>query len=237
MNNRIILGDCLQVMETLPTASIDHIICDLPFYGVIDDDWDNQWKTEKDYLDWCRNIFIQYKRLLKPHSNIFLFTSRQYNRKICTILDELFIEKRIIIWARKRNFNNTRGRALASGYEPISFYSNGDNSIFNNIKIKPASDRKEYTTGILKDGITLSDVWSDIPALPHNHKEKVAHSTQKPLALIERIVSIGTNPGDLILDNCLGSGTTAVACKNLQRDYIGIESNADYYELALRRLL
>ena len=69
--------------------------------------------------------------------NIIVFTSRQYNRHICNILDDLgLIEKRIIIWARKRGFNNTRGKALASGYEPICYYSKTDNGTFNNIKVK-----------------------------------------------------------------------------------------------------
>jgi len=191
--NKVINGDCLEVMKQIPDKYVDHIICDLPFYGVVKDDWDNQWKDEIEYIEWCRQVIIQYKRVIKDNGNLFLFTGRQYNRKISTILDEYFNEKRIIIWSRKRNFNSTRGKALASGYEPISYYCNGLSGVFNNIKIKPESKRKEYTEGILKDGISLSDVWSDISALPHNSKEKLNHSTQKPLSLIERIVHIGTN--------------------------------------------
>ena len=135
--NKIYHGDCLEIMKQIPNGYIDHIICDLPFYQVVKDDWDNQWKNENDYINWCRNVIIEYKRIIKENGNLFLFTGRQYNRKIATILDEYFNEKRIIIWARKRNFNNTRGKALASGYEPICYYCNGDNGVFNNIKIKP----------------------------------------------------------------------------------------------------
>lgn len=170
--NKIYHGDCLDIMKQIPDKYINHIICDLPFYQVVKDDWDNQWKTEKDYIDWCRMVIVEYKRIIKDNGNLFLFTGRQYNRKIATILDEYFNEKRIIIWARKRNFNNTRGKALASGYEPICYYCNGDNGVFNNIKIKPDTKRKEYVDGFLKDGITLSDVWNDISALPHNSKDK-----------------------------------------------------------------
>ena len=147
-----------------------------------------------------------------------------------------FEENRTIIWARKRGFNNTRGKALASGYEPILFWSNGKSNTFNNIKIKVDSNRPEYKTGILKDGITLSDVWTDIPALPHNAKEKVDHPTQKPIKLMERIVSLFTNEGDTILDFCMGSGSTGVACKNLNRKFIGIELNDTYYEIAKNRI-
>jgi len=234
--NKIYHGDCLDIMKDIPDKYVDHIICDLPFFQVVKDEWDNQWANEKEYIDWCREIIIEYKRIIKDNGNLFLFTGRQYNRKIATILDEFFNEKRIIIWARKRNFNNTRGRALASGYEPICYYCNGLDGIFNNIKVKPDTKRKEYVYGFLKDGITLSDVWNDIPALPHNSKEKLPHSTQKPQKLIERLIQIGTNEGDLILDNCSGSGTLGVECIKNDRDFIMIEQNEDYYNMSLKRI-
>ena len=189
------------------------------------------------YLQQHLNACDHYVRVLKPGGNIFLFTSRQMNRKICNMLDKYLIEKRIIIWARKRGFNNTRGHALASGYEPIAYYSkNGGESTFNNIKIKPNSKRKEYNEGMLKDGVSLSDVWTDIPALPHNSKEKTNHPTQKPISLMERIVSISTNEGDVVLDGCMGSGSTGVACLNLGRYFIGFEIDKGFYDIAKRRI-
>jgi len=236
MINKVTCGDCLEVMKQIEDKSVDHIICDLPFYQVVKDDWDNQWKTEKDYIDWCRNVIIEYKRVIKDNGNLFLFTGRQHNRKIATIMDEHFTEKRIIIWARKRNFNNTRGTALASGYEPICYYCNGDKGVFNNVKIKPETTRKEYTEGILKDGICLSDVWSDISALPHNSKEKVNHSTQKPQKLIDRIVELASNENDLILDSCSGSGTLALSCLKLKRNFICIEKSQEYVDISNDRI-
>lgn len=232
----LILGDCIEEMAKMDGDSIDAIVCDLPYFKVVDDDFDNQWATEQDYLNWVHSLIVQYSRILKPNGNIFLFTSRQYNRHICMMLDEFFNEKRIIIWCRKRSFNNTRGKALASGYEPIAYYCNGDNGAFNNIKVKSDMKRKEYTDGTLKDGITLSDVWNDIPAIPHNSKEKVNHPTQKPIALMERIIALGTNEGDVVLDNCMGSGTTGIACVNLNRNFIGIESDANYFDIAKKRI-
>lgn len=233
---KLFLGDCIEEMSKMDSDSIDAIVCDLPYFKVVDDDFDNQWATEQDYLNWVRLLIVQYSRILKPNGNIFLFTSRQYNRHVCMMLDEFFNEKRIIIWCRKRSFNNTRGKALASGYEPIAYYCNGDNGVFNNIKVKPDTKRKEYIDGTLKDGITLSDVWNDIPAIPHNSKEKVNHPTQKPIALMERIIAIGTNEGDIVLDNCMGSGTTGIACVNLNRNFIGIESDANYFDIAKKRI-
>ena len=232
----LIQGDCLEKMKDIPDGSVDLILCDLPYYKVVKDNWDNQWESEVAYIEWCSIVITEYKRILRDNGNLFLFTGRQYNRKIATLLDKKFHEKRIIIWARKRGFNNTRGRALASGYEPICYYCNGDNGTFNNYKIKVDSQRVEYTTGSLKDGITLSDVWIDIPALPHNAKEKVKHPTQKPQRLIERIILIGTNDGETVLDNCMGSGTTGVACKNLNRNFIGIELDLEYFKIAEKRI-
>lgn len=230
--------DCIEgIHNKIEDGSVDCVICDLPYFGVVEADFDNQWKDEDDYLLWVERLVVEYVRVLKSGGNIFLFTSRQMNRKICNILDKYLIEKRIIIWARKRGFNTTRGHALASGYEPIAYYvKEGGEPTFNNIKIKPDTKRKEYTEGMLKDGVCLSDVWSDIPALPHNSKEKTNHPTQKPVKLIERIIEISTNEGDVVLDGCFGSGTTAVACLNKNRDFIGFEIDKDFYNIAKRRV-
>lgn len=234
--NKIYNMDCLEGMKMIMDESIDCVICDLPYYGVVDAEFDNQWDSENDYLMWVEKLIIEYVRVLRKGGSMFLFTSRQMNRKICNILDGHLVEKRIIIWARKRGFNNTRGHALASGYEPIAYYvKEGGDVTFNNIKIKPETKRKEYTEGMLKDGVSLSDVWTDIPALPHNSKEKVGHPTQKPVRLIERIVDISTNIGDIVLDGCIGGGTTAVACIRKNRRFIGFELNKFYCNNAIER--
>ena len=89
---------------------------------------------------------------------------------------------------------------------------------------------------MLKDGVSLSDVWTDIPSLPHNSKEKTSHPTQKPLKLIERIIEMSTNEGDVVLDACMGSGTTAVACMNTNRNFIGFELNKEYFDIAINRI-
>ena len=240
MNSYLLYNDdCLNVMYNLINQGIkvDCVICDLPYFKVVKNDWDNFWKTETEYLEWVRKALCLMCQMLKDNANIILFTSRQYNRKICNILDDLGLtEKRIIIWERKRMMNNTRGKSLSSGYEPICYYTRGNDCVFNMLKIKPKTNRKEYTDGILKDGINLSDVWSDISALPHNSKEKVNHPTQKPLELIKRCVNMFSNEGDLILDFTMGSGTTGVACHELNRNFIGIELNKEYYNMAKQRI-
>ena len=232
-------NDCIDILKNMVDNNvvIDHIICDLPYFQVIKDDFDNQWDSVESYVDWFNSLLQYIKQIIKPGGNIILFCSRQNMWRMCRMLYENgFEENRTIIWARKRGFNNTRGKALASGYEPILFWSNGKSNTFNNIKIKVDSNRPEYKTGILKDGITLSDVWADIPALPHNAKEKVDHPTQKPIKLMERIISLFTNEGDTIIDFCMGSGSTGVACKNLNRNFIGIEKDLNYFNISKERL-
>ena len=230
--------DCLVGMNKIPDCSVDCIICDLPYFKVVDAEFDNQWENEQQYINWIKKLVSKLSLVLKDGGSLFLFTSRQLNRKICNCLDELPLEeKRIIIWARKRGFNNTRGHALASGYEPIAYYVKcGGDITFNNSKIKSNTNRKEYKEGMLKDGVSLSDVWTDIPSLPHNSKEKTSHPTQKPLKLIERIIEMSTNEGDVVLDACMGSGTTAVACMNTNRNFIGFELNKEYFDIAINRI-
>ena len=238
-NLQIYNMDCQIILDDLIEKKIrvDSIIVDLPYFQVVKDEFDNQWKTEEQYLAWVAMQLLKCNQVLKENGNLLIFCSRQNTWKICHLLNDLhFTEQRQIIWARKRGFNNTRGKALASGYEPILYWTRGETGTFNNIKIKVDSDRKEYKTGTLKDGITLSDVWTDIPALPHNSKEKVNHPTQKPLKLMERLVEVFTNPGDVVLDFCMGSGTTGVACKKLGRKFIGCEKDKEYFTIAFNRI-
>jgi len=235
MGNILVLGDCLENMKKMQSKTVDCVITDIPYFQVVDDDWDNQWKNSEEYLEFIHNCIKEFDRITKDDASIIMFTGRQYNRHIALLLDKYFEERRIIIWSRKRAFNNTRGKALASGYEPICYYTKG-NPVFNNIKIQSESKRKEYTEGTLKDGVSLSDVWSDIPALPHNSKEKVKHSSQKPIALMERCVLLCSKENDTVLDPFMGSGSTGVACKNLNRTFIGIEANKEHFELAKHRI-
>lgn len=226
------LKDILKLHER-----VDAVIVDLPYFQVVKDEFDNQWDSVESYIGWFNSLLQYIKQIIKHGGNIILFCSRQNMWRMCQMLHENgFEENRTIIWARKRGFNNTRGKALASGYEPILFWSKGKSTTFNNIKVKVESNRPEYTNGTLKDGITMSDVWNDIPALPHNSKEKVNHPTQKPIKLMERIISLFTNEGDTVLDFCMGSGTTGVACKNLERNFIGIEKNKEYFDIAKERI-
>jgi site-specific DNA-methyltransferase (adenine-specific) len=235
---KIIIGDCLLKLKEISNNYIDMILTDLPYYGVVDSQWDNQWKNEEDFLEWIHKIIVEFDRVLKDNTNLFLFTGRKYNRHINLILDKYFIEKRTIIWTRKRNRTTTFGNSLSSGYEPISYYSKG-NGVFNKIKVMPQRKdlRERYEKHpYLNKGILLSDVWGDISALPHNSKEKLNHQSQKPLKLIKRIIELGSKENDVILDATAGVLTTLNACTELNRQCICIEKNKDYVNDAIKSI-
>lgn len=225
----------------MPNEYIDLIIADPPYNDCIKEEWDNQWETPEDYLNWLKQIVIEFPRILKPNGNIILYCKRQLEHKIKNILDNILIEQRTIIWARKRNINETRGKTLSSGYEPLLWYSKTDNYIFNNIKIPPDErllKRKEYQKGgRLESGITLSDLWNDISALPHNAKEKTYHKTQKPLKLCDRLINQFSNEEDIIYIPFAGSGSEIESCIKNNRNYIATETNIKYInEIILPRI-
>ena len=228
--------NCIEYMKYLSSNCVDLIIADFPYYKCVDDEWDNQWNTEEEYLDFVRDVLINFNLILKDTGSIIIYSSRQLEHHFKLILEDLLLtEQRTIIWARKRDRNTTRGKTMSSGYEPILWYSKSDNRTYNNIKISVTDPkllkRKEYQKGgRLADGISLSDVWSDIPSLPHNSKEKVNHSTQKPLKLCDRIINVFSNEGDLVYIPFGGSGSEIISCINNNRNYIATEINNDYIE-------
>ena len=234
--NKVYNMNCIEYMKRLPSNSIDLIIADFPYYKCVDDEWDNQWKSKESYIDFVKSVLTEMEDVIKDTGNIIIYSSRQLEHYFKFILEELdLIEQRTIIWSRKRDRNTTRGKTMSSGYEPILWYSKGNNRTYNNIKVPVTNEkllkRKEYQKGgRLADGISLSDVWSDIPSLPHNAKEKVNHSTQKPLKLCDRIINVFSNENDLIYIPFAGSGSEIVSCINNNRNYIATEINNDYIE-------
>ncbi len=216
----------------------DCIIADPPYNNCVREEFDNQWKNNEEYLYWLEIRIRQFSNHLTRDGNLILYCKRQLEHKIKNILDKYLIEQRTIIWARKRAFNSTRGKTLSSGYEPILWYSKSNNFIFNNNnKVQPKKhlrNREEYKTGILKDGICLSDVWDDISSLPHNSKEKIKHPTQKPLKLSDRIIKYFSN--EKVFIPFAGSGSEIEACILNKRKWLATEINKTYFELIKNRI-
>lgn len=228
MSNTILRqGDCFDLIKDIPDSSIDCIICDPP-YNIDYCNWDNDFDINL--------ILKECQRVLKPNGNIVIFQGYSNVSLTKEIMDNLFIFQDWIIYDRIKGRGGTRH--LVSTREDILWYSKGKDYTFN----KTPSTIKKKTGGLgVKNGCkyrALSNVWTDIsPLVPWCEERKLyKHPTQKPYRLIERLVKIFSNEGDVVLDFCMGTGVSGEVCKNLNRNFVGIELNKQYFEVAKRRI-
>lgn len=222
-------GDCNIVLNDLVNKNIkvDAIIADIP-YNIKQAEWDSNFDLNK--------LLPNLYSILKDGGNIIIFNGWSNVTETKESLDKYFTIRNWIIYDRIKG----RGAKtnLVSTREDILWYSKGEKHpyVFNKIM----SNIPKKTGGLgKKNGETnraLSNVWSDISPIVPWSSERVNHPTQKPVQLMERCVNIWTNKGDLVLDFTMGSGTTGIACLNLNRKFIGIELNKDYFEIAKKRL-
>lgn len=227
--NNLYNEDCITKLKYLIKQGIkvDAIITDPPYeIGYNNESWD------KTSLDWSTLYKLFYK-ILKPCGNLLIF---QGWSNVCNIIhsNKKFILKNWIIYDRIKG----RGAKtnLVSTREDLLWFVKGNSYTYNKI---PSNIVKKTGGMGIKNGCkyrALSNVWSDISPIVPWSPERVQHPTQKPVALMERCVNIWTNKGDTVLDPFMGSGSTGVACKNLNRKFIGIEINKDYYGIAEERI-
>lgn len=219
--------DCFTVMKQLKEEGIkvDTIICDPP-YVINYADWDKEFNVPL-VIDLCYD-------LLKDDGNLILFQGWSNVAKTKELLDEKFTIQNWIVWDRikgrgaKKNFVSTR--------EDILWYCKGNNPTYNKIY----SNIPKKTGGMGKKNgqecRALTNVWYDISPIVPWSPERNGHPTQKPLQLMERCVTIWTNEGDTVLDFTMGSGTTGEACMNLGRNFIGIEQEKQWFDIAEKRI-
>jgi site-specific DNA-methyltransferase (adenine-specific) len=246
--DKIICGDALEVLKCIPSNRIDLIATDPPYGGLLKSKtWDNQWKNNQEYLDWCKSWFVECHRILKPDGNFYVFQNWQLVAENVVILKSIFpYFKNWITWER------IKGRASKSNFksakEEILYFAKCEKPKFNEQKklrpvIAPYRDEDGKPKGwfISEDGervrwTGVGNVWHYTPPVWSSIEEKPEHPTQKPLMMMERIIESSSNEGDVVLDPFIGSGTTCVAAKKLKRQYIGVEQNKKYCEIAERRL-
>lgn len=220
-------GDCFNIMEELikQKVQVDAIICDPP-YNIDIADWDKNFDIEK-ALKLCY-------QLLKNNGNIIIFQGWSEVCKTKSIMDSLFTPMNWIIWDRIKGRGATKN--FVSTREDILWYCKGENPTYH----KMYSNIEKKTAGMgTKNGETtraLTNVWYDISPIVPWSNEKTEHPSQKPVELMERCVSIWTNPNDTVLDFTMGTGTTGRACINLGRQFIGIEQDIKWFNIAQSRL-
>lgn len=223
-------GDCFEEMIELidKNVQVDAIIIDPP-YCICQAEWDKQFDMKK--------AVELSNQLLKINGNFIIFQGWSNVCDTIQIFKEEYPEYILQDWIIYDRIKGRGGkRHLVSTREDILWYSKGDKYTFNKIP----STIKKKTGGLgMKNGCeyrALSNVWTDISPIVPWSKERVKHPTQKPLKLMERCVKLWTNENETVLDFTMGSGSTGVACTNMGRNFIGIELNNSYFEIACNRI-
>ena len=233
--NKILLGDCLELLPTIADKSVDMILCDLP-YGTTACEWDS-------IIDMGR-LWQEYERVIKDNGAIVLTANAKFTILLGASNLSLFRYKWVWIKSRKLRFLNANKMPLTQHEDVLVFYK--QLPIYNPIKIKTrAGGGNKIKTGSYSgfgSNLKKIDVYDDGFSFPSdvleidNSNYNSLHPTQKPVALFEYLIKTYTNEGDLVLDNCSGSGTTAIACINTNRRYICMERDETYYQKSVERV-
>jgi site-specific DNA-methyltransferase (adenine-specific) len=226
--------DCLEGMKLIDDKSIDMILCDLP-YGTTKCKWDIIIPFEP--------LWEQYERIIKDNGIIVLFGSQPFTSQLINSNIKYFRYE--IIWEKEQatNFVFIR-KQIGKIHENICvFYKkqpiynpqmrNGKNIKYSG-SINQINSHNQIISG--KRKIKESNQRYPISIVKFNRDKNKLHPTQKPVALFEYLIHTYTNEGNLVLDNCMGSGTTAIACINTNRNYIGFELDTTYCDLANKRI-
>lgn len=236
--NKIHQGDCLEVMKEIDNKSVDIILCDLP-YGMTACKWDSIIPLDL--------LWKQYKRIIKDKGIIILTSAQPFTSKLVLSNPEMFKYELIWLKTRPSNVFNAKKMFMKWHENILIFYK--ELSAFNPIMFKGKSYVKKHylqnrekgifgktgeKEGHISENKGLFYPKTVIEVSNPNHKS--LHPTEKPVALFEYLIKTYTNKGDLVLDNCIGSGTTAVACKQTGRNFIGIEKELKYVNIGNKRL-
>lgn len=225
-------GDCLKLMEYIPDGSVDMVLCDLP-YGMTRNKWDNVIDLEA--------LWAQYHRIVKPDGAIVLHCMQPFTTDLIGSNRKDF--RYCWVWDKRQTsgFLNAKRRPLTRHEDIAVFYRKQPTY---NPQMRKGKMRRKGTGGRAStnyNSFELLDVANDdyyptsILEMPVQ-RTKGGHPTQKPVPLLEYLIKTYTNPGEVVLDNCMGSGSTGVAAVRTGRRYIGIELDAGYFETARKRI-
>ena len=238
MNIDLRLGDCLELMKDLPDKSIDAIICDLP-YGTTDCKWDVIIPFDR--------LWSEYERVIKDNGVIVLFGNEPFSSVLRT--SNLKLYRYDWIWEKTKatGFQNSKIQPMRK-YENLSVFYKHKPTYNPQGLIKKENITSNVRSGNIKNEHSFNTYKGKKPVAEYTNypvnivKFKNAsgkghlHPTMKPLSLIEYMIRTYTNEGDMVLDNTMGSGTTGVACIKTNRNFIGMELDETYYNLAKKRV-
>ena len=305
---KLYLGDCLEVMKSIPDKSVDAVITDPPYFRIVDAQWDKQWKTLDEYLAWLDVVSDEWKRILKDNGSLMIFADDMVSAYVQVLIDKKLLLLNNIVWYKTNNLPikaTWSYRKFAPMTERILFYSaqydpTGWETVkldMNNfvplreyfrkyqeamgLNIKQINSRlghrkaeHAFYWGSTQWDLPTPETYAELAKIPTNHefvrreyedlrreyedlrrpfnadgetldvitgpivsaKDNTAHPTTKPLWLMQRLVTVSTNPDMTVLDCFMGSGTTGVACVQTGRNFIGIEIDPTYFAIAERRI-
>ncbi len=250
MDINLLHGDCLELMKGIPDGSIDMILCDLP-YGTTSCKWDTVIPFTP--------LWDQYKRIIKNRGQIVLFATEPFTSQL--VSSNLKWYREHLTWIKHRASNFASAKYQHMKYtEDIITFGNGSGTYNPQMqkRISPRfaemhksnwimpprkksevsfkSDRKPIDSKNWDAKLRFPMDYLTFPAVVNNSKEKTIHPTQKPVKLLEYLIKTYSNENDTVLDNCMGSGSTGVACVNTNRNFIGIELDDKYFDIAKRRI-
>jgi len=235
--NKIICGDCIKVMNTMPEKSVDLIFADPPYNIGLKYDNHKDNMPYEEYVNWTEKWITACLRVLKDSGSIYIAIGDEYAAEVVSILKKkgLFM-RNWIIWHytfgqnQRKKFSRAHTHIIYFTKDSTNFTFNSDDIRVKSVRQK-IGDKRANPKGKIPD-----DVWK-ISRVAGTFKERVKNfPCQMPLALLERVIKASSNAGDIVLDPFIGSGTTAVASKKLGRKYIGIDISPNYVKNVENRL-
>ena len=230
---KLLKGDCLELMKEIPDKSIDMILCDLP-YGTTACKWDTVIPFEP--------LWEQYNRIIKDNGAIVLFGSEPFSTELRHSNLKMF--KYDWIWEKEQGAN-----FMLCKYQPykvhevISVFSKNRHTYNPQMTVGKPYTSGKGTSGDITGNVVKVQTKNEGTRYPRSvqkfntDKSKGSlHPTQKPIALLEYLIKTYTNEGEVVLDNCMGSGSTGVACVNTGRKFIGMELDEKYFAIAKKRI-
>ena len=246
IKTKLMQGDCLELMKNISDKSVDMILCDLP-YGILNKGNKNaQW----DKIIPLSQLWSEYIRISKDNAAILLFASGMFTADLMESNRKMW--KYNLIWKKGNiptGFLNAKKQPLRITEEICVFYNKQPSYNPQFTVGEKCHTRGNAGNGTGKQGrngcygkfksteviLTNLKYPLNLIDIPKEHPQKF-HPTQKPVALLEYLIKTYTNEGDVVLDNCMGSGSTGVACVNTNRNFIGIELDEEYFEIAKSRI-
>lgn len=251
--NHIHHADALELLPTFPAESVHLVVADPPYFRVLKESWDNQWSDEAAYLDWSMTWLREAMRVLKSGGLCYVFGQVGKREHVwlhlMSAVTREFGFHDLIVWDRVVGYN-TRRDSFDPAFERILVLKKeGDVARFDKDAVREAYDEAtklryardtryldlEKRRAHLDAGKWATNIWR-VPSLKGSSKEKVGHPTQKPLAVCERLVLSSSVAGDVVLDLFCGAGSVCFAVRKNGRQFIGIEREEKWVEIARARL-